>query len=462
MKKKMRIKLAIPLYLNEISAAINATNLYHTNIPIEYISTDSREITSSDLFIPLKGKRFNGEDYIEDCLKKGAVCITEKRRDNCLYVKNAENALLALANYYKIKLKKLKKTVAITGSVGKTTTKEMLKIICSQSFKTFATLENMNNTIGVPLSILSAPKDTEILILELGMNHLGEISKLSKCASPDIGVITNIGSAHIGNLGSRENIAAAKLEILDGMKKPRLVIPYDEHLLSEQKNALTFSTKSERADVYIYNNEGNIFLKTESVEADVNFAPRGDAALNCLCAAVAAAAEIGIPLHLIKSAISLISSDILRQRMILVDDLTILADYYNASFESIVSSIDLLNSYTEYKYRSILLGSVYELGDKSEEIHRNIGAYAAKARPHRLFIIGEYVNAILEGALSCGMKEENIFVNNSLSAPKTTAMQIAKNCTDGELILFKASHRADLGRIVECLKEICAERSLSQ
>ena len=134
MKKKMRIKLAIPLYLNEISAAINATNLYHTNIPIEYISTDSREITSSDLFIPLKGKRFNGEDYIEDCLKKGAVCITEKRRDNCLYVKNAENALLALANYYKIKLKKLKKTVAITGSVGKTTTKEMLKIICSLAF----------------------------------------------------------------------------------------------------------------------------------------------------------------------------------------------------------------------------------------------------------------------------------------------------------------------------------------
>ncbi len=450
----MRIKLAIPLYLNEISAAINTINLYHSNVAIEYLTTDSRKLKPGDLFIPLKGKNHDGESFVGDCLQRGGICLTRQKRDNCILIKNAEEALLSLAHYYKKKLTKLKYTVAITGSVGKTTTKEILKKICSNSYKTHATEDNKNNQLGLPITILSAPCDTELLILEMGMNHSGEISKLSKCSNPDIAIITKIGTAHIGNLGSRENIARAKLEILEGMKDGKLIIPYDEPLLKRVKNAYTFSVKSNRSDVYIYNNEGNLTIGINGICINTKTDFQGIASMECLCAAIASANLLGINPANTKNEISKISSNILRQSYISFDKFTVLADYFNASYESVISSLELLAELKGYKVKSALLGSIYELGDKSKEIHFNIGEYAAKLNLDHLFIISEYAKDIFCGALSGGMSKENIFVNEDIQDTKTTAKQIKTHSLNNEIILFKASHAVDLGRVIVDLQDL--------
>lgn len=457
----MRIKLDIPLYLNEISAALNAINLYHSNVVVEYLTTDSRKLEIGDLFIPLKGERHNGEDFVEECLQKGGICITTKRRSNCITVTDTEEALLRLANYYKTKYRKLKHTVAITGSVGKTTTKEILKKLCSATYKTYATKDNQNNQIGLPLTILSAPKDTEILILEMGMNHSGEISRLSKCATPDIAVITKIGTAHIGNLDSRENIARAKLEIVDGTKDCKLVIPYGEPLLNDVKNAYTFSTKHKNAYIYINNNEGNLTICTSDSCVNVKTDLLGDAITECLCAATVAALLSEVNLKQIKDELSFISNDISRQKFISFGVFDVLADYYNASYESVISSLDFLSTLKKYSSKGALLGSIYELGDKANKIHYNIGVYAAKSRLDNLFIFGEYANDVFNGAVSGGMAKEKIYIIEDTTDFEKAAVLIKKHSIKNEIILFKASHAVNLGRVVEHLQKIVSNREES-
>lgn len=450
----MRIKLDNPLYLNEISAALNAINLYHSNIAIEHLTTDSRELETGDLFIPLKGSKYDGEAFVEDCLKRGGICLTTKKRNNCITVTDTEKALLHLANYYKTKLSKLKHTVAITGSVGKTTTKEILKELCSAAYKTYATKDNQNNQIGLPLTILSAPKDTEILILEMGMNHSGEISKLSKCANPDIAVITKIGTAHIGNLGSRENIAKAKLEILDGMKDGKLIIPDGEPLLSDVKNSYVFSLKNKTAYIYINNNEGNLTIHTSYGYIQLKTDLQGDAITECLCAAVSAALLAEVGFEQLKCGFLRISDNISRQKIISCKKFDILADYYNASYESVISSLDLLSKLKNYSSKGALLGSIYELGNEAHKIHYKIGEYAAKLRLDNLFIFGEYYNDVFCGAVSGGMPEDKIFITKDTTDFENAAMLISKHSLKNEIILFKASHAVNLGRVIEHLQTL--------
>ena len=413
---------------------------------------NSKELEPGDLFIPLMGTRYNGENFVKECLLKGGICLTTERRNNCITVIDTEEALLSLASYYKSKLSKLKYTVAITGSVGKTTTKEILKRLCSATYKTHATKDNQNNQIGLPLTILSAPKDTEILILEMGMNHSGEISRLSKCATPDISIITKIGTAHIGNLGSKERIAKAKLEIVDGMKEAKLVIPYDEPLLHSINNVYTFSTKNKSAYIYINNNEGNLTILTPYGYINTKTDLQGDAIAECISAATSAALLTEVDFEQLKSSFSLISSDICRQKLIHCDKFDILADCYNASYESVISSLDLLSRHKNYSSKGALLGSIYELGDEAHRIHYSIGVYAAKCRLDNLFILGEYAYDIFNGAVENGMDEDKIFITEDARDFENAAMLIKKHALKNEIILFKASHAVNLGRVIEHLQ----------
>ena len=443
------------LSLKEISSAINGRiEASYEQRVITHLTTDSREVCKGDLFIALKGDKYDGENYLHDVIAKGAIPITTSSTANAITVKNTQDALFLLAKHYKSLLKDLKHTVAITGSVGKTTTKEFANLLLECHYKTHASSGNFNNKIGLPLSILSATENTELLILEMGMNHKGEISELSKCATPTIAVITNIGSAHIGNLGSKENIVGAKLEILDGMKEEKLILPYGEPLLSHLKNTVSFSTKSSRSDVYIIYNEGNCIFGDGIHEAEVNLGSFPPHLLECVAAAVAICLELGLTINDIKRHFSLISDKNLRQTKILTGNFTILADYYNASPESVIAALEFLASHKQHEHRSALLGDILELGKMSEEAHFTIGRKCAECNLRTLYLFGEYSDFTEEGAISGGMDRERIFKNTRLNCPEITANQISKNVTKNEIILFKASHAVKLGRIVSLLKSM--------
>lgn len=442
----MRIKLATPLQTTEIAKALNI-RLSNQNRTIQYITTDSREVNEGDMFIALNGEMHNGENYVDSAIAKGAICLTNQTKKGQLTVADTQTGLLSLAAYYKSKLKHLKYTVAITGSVGKTTTKDFLRTISEGKYITHATHKNFNNHIGMPITIFSAPEECEMLILEMGMNHSGEISALSKCAKPDIAIITNIGTAHIGNLGSKKAIAKAKLEITDGMIDKKLIIPHGEPLLSNIKNSITFSSTNTNADIYIIYNEENEYLSINKKIGKMDFHPRGAHMRECLCAAAGAAAFSGIEESIIINQISLISDKIPRQTPKALLDFYILPDYYNASLESIEASLKLLSSMKEFQRRSALIGTVRELGTKSEEIHRKIGLALAKSKPDNLYLFGKYSEYMLSGAVDGGISSKNIFINTDENSPEITANQIMTNHSPGELILFKASNRTDLCRV---------------
>ena len=212
---------------------------------IRSITTDSRETESGSLFIALKGERFDGNDFIPQALARGAAVIAERmpedlaedEAERVLVVKSSLDGFGKVAKAYKDRINP--RTVAVTGSVGKTTTKEFIYAVASARFLTHKTEGNFNNEIGMPLSILSMPETAQVCVLEMGMSQAGEISRMTRIATPSIAVITNIGNSHIENLGSRENICRAKLEIIEGMPDDGWVIlNADEPMLFAQKGKL--------------------------------------------------------------------------------------------------------------------------------------------------------------------------------------------------------------------------------
>lgn len=261
----------------------------------EKFSKDSRCINEGDVYVALKGENFDGNDFYLDAIKNGAkVCIVSKcveTINNATIIK-VENTLLALQEIatYKRKLYKIP-VVAITGSVGKTSTKDIVASVVSQEYNTLKTQGNYNNDIGLPLTVLSL-KDEGAMVVEMGMNHFGELRVLSSIAKPTVAVITNIGTAHIGNLGSRENILKAKLEILDGLEGNTVVINNDNDLLhdwclenSENYNIITYGIKNKSTyvakDIKLYDDRSEFYIGDKLVSVPV----AGEHfVLNALCA----------------------------------------------------------------------------------------------------------------------------------------------------------------------------------
>lgn len=248
--------------LEEIIKAVNG-ELVITGEKDEYnsVSTDTRKIEKGDIFIALKGENFNGNNFVEMAIEKGAaLCIVSEinfsegkvsKSSYVIKVENTNKALLDLAKYYRSKLDI--KVVAITGSTGKTSTKDLVAAVLSEKYKVFKTEGNFNNEIGLPLMIFKLDKSYDIAVLEMGMNHFNEIHNMAEAAKPDIAIITNIGISHIENLGSRENILKAKLEITDFFCKDSiLIINGDDDLLS--------NFESDKFKVYKIGTDKNLIL----------------------------------------------------------------------------------------------------------------------------------------------------------------------------------------------------------
>ena len=447
----MRVKLGIPLSLQQIAKDCGGEIRRTENLLITHISTDSREINNSDLFIAISGNRYNGANFIDQAKQGGALILSSNEDKSDIFHQNTRQALLNLAANYIGYLPYLLYKIGITGSVGKTTTKEFLKKILSQKYSTHASEGNFNNEIGMPMSVLSAPIETEILVMEMGMSGPGEISLMSKCLAPDLGIITNIGSAHIGLLGSRENIAKAKMELSHGIKNGKIIVLKDEELLSKLENKITCSTTDITADYCIKrtsNSKVNIYVNGQEY-CTSNFALHEDHHLKCLASAVSATLLCGITEEQLGQGISSISLDNTRQTLFSAENLIFHNDCYNASLESMIAAIKEFVLSTPEGKRSLLLGDVLETGNMREAIHNEIGECVSGSNINYLFLFGPNAFEIANGAIKFGFPDERISIISDISKTSDMADLIKRLCPTGEHILVKASRAIGLERILE-------------
>ena len=417
---------------------------------IKCIVTNSNEASTDSVFVGIKGASDDGNKYSRDAKIRGAFVISNDLENSDLYSPDGIDAIRLIAKNYKEKMLKLKHTIAITGSVGKTTTKNILKEMLSASKAIHATNENFNNLLGVSITILTAPLETEILVVEAGMNHKGELAIISDLLSPDIIIITNIGSAHIGNLGSREAIASAKLEIINKSSTKVCIVPHDEPLLRHIENKMTFSINDKEANSFInpikINRSGSVFDLTcnEINVRGVKTSLVGEHILKLISAASCALCFLGFHSEELKTALSKSELANTRAKLICIGRIRVLDDSYNASFESMLASFNTVLLYD--KNASCVIGDVLELGKMSESIHEELGKEIARRKFKKLYTFGKLATHTALAAINCGIDPDSVFINENLDSPEITARQISKSYSD-EIILVKASRATGAERI---------------
>ena len=447
---------------------------------INAVSTDSRDCSAGTLFTAIKGERFDGHDFIADTVKAGATAILcERVPENAaslgadfIVVNDTVSALGKLGKACKDAVAPF--SAAVTGSVGKTTTKEFIYAVLSEKFRTHKTEGNFNNEIGLPLTMLSMKKDTEAAVFELGMSFKGEISNLSRLAEPKIAVITNIGNSHIENLGSRENICAAKLEIIDGLDPDGfLILNADEPLLFAQKgrikNKLVFvSMQNPAADfralnVRTYDDYSIYDLVTPNrVVTNIQIPTIG--AHNVYDSAYAFV--IGMLCSMtddeIKRGMMKFKNTGMRQNIYSCGGITIIEDCYNAGPESMKASLDVLSKLSaKTSSRSLaVLGEMRELGEYSKKLHMEVGKNVESRKIDKLCTFGKEAESIALGAINHGYSPEKISINSDIEKPEATVDAIRSFIRPGDCVLFKASRAVKLERAIELLKKSLEEDPL--
>ena len=432
----------------------------------ENFCKDSREVKKGDTYLGIKGENTNGSIYYEQALEKGAKVLilqdieipedVQNKYKNrvIILVKNVIKAIQDIAKYKRENSNV--KVVGITGSVGKTSTKDIVASVLSQKYKVLKTQGNYNNEIGLPLTILSL-KDEDVMVLEMGMSAFGEMRLLTNIAKPDIVAITNIGTSHIGILGSRENILKAKLEILEGLKKDgKLVINNDNDLLHKWYNEERLINN---VDTYGIENSSNYMaykinlaengstykINLNDTEYNVNVPVNGEHFVyNSLCAIV-----IGKALNISnKEIIKGISKfELTKRRMEILktkNDIVIINDCYNASYDSMKAAIEYLSTLRNRKIT--ILGDMLELGEFSKELHEKVGIEVAKNKIDILITIGLESENIALGAEKSGMDKATIYKFRC----KEDAMEKIKNIVKkGDAILIKASNAMKFDEITK-------------
>lgn len=399
------------LSFNEILEAVNGRYLeYNGERKITYVETDTRKIKEGALFIALKGENFNGNKFADVALKNGAstVIIDEiafdalktKGLGNIIIVEDTRKALLDLAAYYRRKLDI--KVVGITGSTGKTSTKDLVAAALSSKYKVFKTKGNFNNEIGVPLMIFSLDNSYDIAVLEMGMSNLGEIERLAKAGKPDIAVITNIGMSHIENLKTRDNILKAKMEITTGFNKENVLIVNGENDLLKTISEKDYEVIKIGANSDDYNIKAeNIKIGEESVEFTVDKSLFSidqlgyHSVLNGLLA-IAVGRKLGLNDKEINEGFKNIEATSMRLDVKEKDNNIIINDTYNASPDSMKAGIDVLMNLKK-PYNILVVGDMRELGYESYNAHRSVGEYAREKGVNLLLTTGEYSKAYKDG-----------------------------------------------------------------
>ena len=441
---------------------------------IRSITTDSRETESGSLFIALKGERFDGNDFIPQALARGAAVIAERmpedlaedEAERVLVVKSSLDGFGKVAKAYKDRINP--RTVAVTGSVGKTTTKEFIYAVASARFLTHKTEGNFNNEIGMPLSILSMPETAQVCVLEMGMSQAGEISRMTRIATPSIAVITNIGNSHIENLGSRENICRAKLEIIEGMPDDGWVIlNADEPMLFAQKgklkqNILFVSLSNPQADYRALNirecedNTEFDLVAGKRVVTNIRIPTIGRHNVYDATYAFAVGVLLGMSDEEIKRGLVSFRNTGMRQNIYEYGGITLIEDCYNAGPESMRAAIDVLAKLADKNHCNSIavLGDMRELGEYSKQLHMEIGTLVASKHISHLVTFGREAENIALGAINHAYKPDNISINTNTENPTATARVVFDLLGRGDAVLFKASRAVKLERVIEELKQL--------
>lgn len=423
------------------------------NAKLEDFERDSRKITKGVTYVAIKGDNFDGNDFYKGAIENGAIaCIMSKEPDekigNIILVDDTIKAIQEIAAYKRSKYNI--PVVAVTGSVGKTSTKDLVASVMSRKYNVLKTEGNLNNNIGLPFTLLRL-KDENAVVIEMGMNHLGEISLLTKIAKPTLAVITNIGTAHIGNLGSRENILKAKLEILEGLEGDSVVVNADNDLLgkwaeenNKNYNIITYGINNKRSKYKAQDIQFFAQKSTYKLDGyDVTMPVGGEHfVLNSLCG-IAVGRYFDIPMGEIINGIQ--NFELTKKRMeinISKSGATIINDSYNANYDSMKAAIEYLKNLTG-KRKIAVLGDMLELGEYSEELHRKVGDCIEGI--DILYTVGDlsrYIaeNAKISNVIRCKTNEEAI-------------LKIKETMSPNDVILIKASNSMKFSEIAEALKE---------
>lgn len=442
--------------LSEIASACEG--IADGECEVQNVCIDSRKVTKGCLFIAIAGENFDGHNFAAAAVRAGAAAVMCHRPVECgaptVLVKNTAAALMHLAAHYRQKFNI--PVVGLTGSVGKTTTKDMVHCVLSRKYKTLKSEGNHNNEIGMPLTVLELNSSHQAAIFEMGMYFFGEISELTRVARPDVGIITNIGVCHIENLGSQENILKAKLELIDGMTPgaPLLLNGDDKFLSSAVISGF-------QVDYYGIENPACRF-RAEQVEQTENAmtfvvafdgkkqpvtlpAPGMHHVYDAL-AAFAAGIVLGVAPEEAAAGLADYLPSGMRQHMVKINDVTVIEDCYNASPDSMKAALGILNDLKTDR-KVAVLGDMNELGALSVQAHQSIGACAAECAD-MLFAVGEKAEGYVVGARQANMPQVEYFTS------KEELLQRLENVIQpGDGVLFKASRGMKLEEVITNLYE---------
>lgn len=458
-----------------IEQSLNANRLGSSEGGSVSVSTDSRTITDSQLFIALKGLNFDAHDYLEQAIKQGvkAVVISdyekckgvlEKFNDVTAFV--VEDTLKALGDLaYAWRVKQNPKVYAVTGSNGKTTTKELLASILKEAGGLVKTEGNLNNLIGLPLTVLKL-KNQKQMVLEMGMSELGEIDRLAKIAVPDVGIITNVNPAHLETLGSLENIAKAKGELFDNLTGDNWAVvnldnQYTKQLGKKCKaQKITVSLIDPLADVFARNIVGTtdgfkveVVCNGESVEVFLPLLGRHNVSNMLVAMAAASVARISPDVMVQGIAKCVVPGRRLKVRKDLTG-FTLIDDCYNANPSSMAVALELMADIAGTKRKVAILGDMLELGKNSEIYHKQTGSKAAECGVSLLCAFGQYSSIVTQGAIDSGVKKENCLATENFNELEK---YLQKNLKSGDVLLVKGSRGMRLERVVNTIENFAKE-----
>ena len=467
--------------VDEISKTTGAEVLVGSDAPlVGEVLIDSRRLSSGDMFVAFAGERVDGNAFARGAVDAGAGAVVlsadpedglleAARERGCAVFRAADDDceafLMKLAAEWRARHPEWF-VVGVTGSVGKTTTKDLLRAAFATQRRVHATAGNLNNLLGLPLTVLATPEDAEVLILEMGMNHMGEISRMTRCARPTLACITNVGTSHIGLLGSREGIARAKAEICEGMQAfgetdPCLAItssndfaPLIEDLAAASGVEVIHVGTHDSDDVCLSDYEPlgassrYVYRLADGTQLEGELPIPGRHVLDDLALALALVGRAGLDVRIAADALASLERTGMRLDVkVSSAGVTVIDDSYNASPSSMAAALDVLRSLPVSGRRVAVLGEMGEMGDEAPRLHALVGAYAAATSPDILVLIGDALAAeIAEGALAVGFSGDCIERFASVDDALQTMGPIF---ADGDAVLVKASRSAGLDRFAK-------------
>ena len=443
---------------SKLLAGLVPADFIREEVQVELVTTDSREVRPGCIFVAFPGEKFDGHDFAAKALENGAVYVVVNHpvegvpAEKAILCPDSYHAMMVMGANYRSQYHP--KMVGVTGSVGKTTTKQMTYAALAGFGETIKTEGNQNNELGMPRTLMRLESSTEYAVIEMGMSHAGEIDRLARAARPDVGIITCIGVSHIGNLGSQENICKAKLEICNGLPEGApLVLNYDDKFLRAAKlpahvKPVWFSLADENADVCALSirqeEDGMSFVLEDHEEGTflVKIPAMGRHNVANALAAYCAATRLGLNARRVIAGLADFEQTGMRQKVVHARGVDVIEDCYNANPDSMKAALAMFREYP-CKRRFALLGDMLELGDISRAAHEEVGRQAVENKVDYLVTYGEQAKRIAVVAAAKGLP--TLHADTYAQAAET----LLQKMQPGDALLVKASRGMALEKVLE-------------